>query len=58
MGFRGSCRDIFSIAMQIFFFKKKLQQPPPKMLLSFFLRPLPKVLAWRQGKNKNVLISL
>ena len=68
MGFRGSGRDIFSIAMHsIFFFlnkkkKTKKLQPPPKMLLSFFLRPLPKVLAFkavetREGKKKKLLLS-
>lgn len=61
MGFRGSGRDIFSIAMHsIFFFLKKKKQKNkklnlPQMLRSFFLRPLPKVLAlrrWRQEEKK------
>lgn len=59
MGFRGSGRDIFSIAMHsIFFFLKKKNkkikklQPPPKMLRSFFLRPLPKVLAFKAVETR------
>lgn len=42
-----------------FFSKKKKPQPPPKMLLSFFLRPLPKVLAFKAVETrKKLLISL
>ena len=50
-------------ALNFFFLKKKNKtkklQPPPKMLLSFFLRPLPKVLAFkavetREEKEKKI----
>ena len=45
-------------ALNFFFLKKKKNkkikklQPPPKMLRSFFLRPLPKVLAFKAVETR------